>query len=309
MQMSRAGIKLALHPSGSLVAEWPLQCIRHYACEEGKFKFQVGRKAPLGEGLYVFQTADGDAMFEVLDYLIRAAAGQLVHPPPGLQQFGPTPGYHHLQHGPQATAPLRLQQGPPPALPSTLPPGRQVVPSGADGAHASHFAHRLSGDSHSGERAQLPIPASEYNTLDHGNSRDRPVQPPPALPGGPVYNRLNAVAAGPAPTAAAPAPIAGAPALMPQNGAAAHASKFAGARPGTGQESSELRVYGNLPVTTDASRPRSSNSDVNRYSGNSGEWKRLSGPESVARDYDQLNETFTDDLTYNKFYGVANRPV
>ena len=379
MQMSKAGIKLALHPSGSLVAEWPLQCLRRYACDVGKFHFEAGRKAPLGEGLYVFQTPDGDSMFEVLDYLIKAEAGQLVNPPPELQHAGPTPGYHHLNHntmtshstpaarpapamtsasaGASTISALPPPSRPPPALPTSpavVGPGSGTLPASprlvdllsltttsASSPHtmtttaslprfvpcdsSSLLQHHNNGIAARGPAQMPPQPQSEYNVLDRGlgvrplGTAAVTVVPAaktvtsPVESDGAVYNKLNLQPAVSMPAVPAHLSHSHSQHHLLQH---QHQQKMNGRRRSHGAlPAPDTHDYRNLPEPPPDNRPSSAmdgthptaaavSADGHALGATKPEWRRLSGPESVARDYDELTRDFQDDMIPNKFYGV-----
>ena len=64
-------ICLANSVNGTLLARWPLRCLRRYACDEGVFRFEAGRKAPLGEGKYSFLTDEEGVLFDTVEAMVK----------------------------------------------------------------------------------------------------------------------------------------------------------------------------------------------------------------------------------------------
>ena len=61
---------IPLQRTKSLLAQWPLTCIRMFECSEnGDFSIDAGRSAPMGEAQYIFKTAQGEdgQMYDLLD--------------------------------------------------------------------------------------------------------------------------------------------------------------------------------------------------------------------------------------------------
>ncbi|XP_062579648.1 AF4/FMR2 family member 4-like [Saccostrea cucullata] len=64
------GITLALQSTRSVLAQWPLKSVRYFeAGGQGKFMLEAGRVAPMGDGMYVFQTQKGkdNYIYDLLD--------------------------------------------------------------------------------------------------------------------------------------------------------------------------------------------------------------------------------------------------
>ncbi|XP_071096362.1 uncharacterized protein [Haliotis cracherodii] len=67
------GMTLALKQSRCIVAQWPIKSIRCYESSgRGLLTLEAGRVAPMGEGIYMFQTQPGDdsSMYDLLDRYI-----------------------------------------------------------------------------------------------------------------------------------------------------------------------------------------------------------------------------------------------
>lgn len=63
-----------------MIAQWPLKCIRCYESNSnGQFILEAGRIAPMGDGVYVFNTRTGEdnAMYDLLDKYVLAATAAL----------------------------------------------------------------------------------------------------------------------------------------------------------------------------------------------------------------------------------------
>ncbi|XP_072016053.1 uncharacterized protein [Amphiura filiformis] len=70
LHISPWGLTLALKRTKSLLAQWPLTCIRMFECSEtGAFSIDAGRSAPMGQAQYIFNTSEGDdgQMYDLLD--------------------------------------------------------------------------------------------------------------------------------------------------------------------------------------------------------------------------------------------------
>lgn len=64
------GVTLALESTRSILAQWPLKSVRYFeASSQGKFMLEAGRVAPMGDGMYVFQTQKGkdNYIYDLLD--------------------------------------------------------------------------------------------------------------------------------------------------------------------------------------------------------------------------------------------------
>ncbi|KAI8518258.1 hypothetical protein Bbelb_042750 [Branchiostoma belcheri] len=60
LHVSQWGVTLAQEVSRCVLAQWPLKSLRSYGAEEaGRFSFEAGRQAPMGQGVYVFNTHPG----------------------------------------------------------------------------------------------------------------------------------------------------------------------------------------------------------------------------------------------------------
>ncbi|XP_013418629.1 uncharacterized protein LOC106179514 [Lingula anatina] len=84
LHISQWGVTLALQVSRSILAQWPLSCIRCYEClTNSKFSIETGRRSPMGQGHYVFSTRPGldHSMYEILDQFVMKAAGLLEESP------------------------------------------------------------------------------------------------------------------------------------------------------------------------------------------------------------------------------------
>ncbi|XP_021376163.1 uncharacterized protein LOC110464966 [Mizuhopecten yessoensis] len=82
LHVSPWGATLALLSSRSVLAQWPLKSMRYFeASGQGSFLLEAGRVAPMGDGIYVFQTAPGDdsKLYDLLDQHIVDALGK-IHP-------------------------------------------------------------------------------------------------------------------------------------------------------------------------------------------------------------------------------------
>ena len=75
LHFTKWGITLALQKSRAILAMWPLKTIRNYEDSgHSEFTIEAGRRAPMGEGLYRFQTNVGidREMFNVVDAFVAA---------------------------------------------------------------------------------------------------------------------------------------------------------------------------------------------------------------------------------------------
>ena len=96
---------------GRLLVTWPFTCLRRYMSTKGRFTIEAGRRAPTGEGRFVFRTPQHDEVYKLLDSVIKSKAGQpkaggvtvekrdkSVASPPGRDSSTPTEGggYDHL---------------------------------------------------------------------------------------------------------------------------------------------------------------------------------------------------------------------
>ncbi|XP_064616938.1 uncharacterized protein LOC135480937 [Liolophura sinensis] len=81
--------------SRAVLAQWPLKCIRCYESNSnGQFILEAGRIAPMGDGVYVFNTRPGEdnAMYDLLDKYVLAATAALKGRHPNNQEQ-----FHDLQ--------------------------------------------------------------------------------------------------------------------------------------------------------------------------------------------------------------------
>ena len=70
IHVSKWGVTLALERSRAVVAQWPLTTIRTYeSADNNEFTFEAGRRAPMGQGIYTFITAQGEdnRLFDAID--------------------------------------------------------------------------------------------------------------------------------------------------------------------------------------------------------------------------------------------------
>lgn len=61
-----------------MVSQWPLTVIRSYeSTGKNKFSIEAGRRAPMGEGRYVFSTRPGqdEMVYQMIDKCVMKAAG------------------------------------------------------------------------------------------------------------------------------------------------------------------------------------------------------------------------------------------
>ena len=75
LHFTQWGVSLALQDSRAILSMWPLTTIRNYECSgKCQFSLEAGRKAPMGEGLFVFYTNIGQdvEMFNVIDEFVNA---------------------------------------------------------------------------------------------------------------------------------------------------------------------------------------------------------------------------------------------
>lgn len=75
LHFTKWGITLALQRSRAILAMWPLKTIRNYEDSgHSEFTIEAGRRAPMGEGFYRFQTNVGKdrEMFNVVDAFVAA---------------------------------------------------------------------------------------------------------------------------------------------------------------------------------------------------------------------------------------------
>ena len=62
-----------------MLAQWPLKSIRCYESSGGgQLSIEAGRVAPMGDGLYIFQTRPGDAngIYDLLDQYVMDTVGR-----------------------------------------------------------------------------------------------------------------------------------------------------------------------------------------------------------------------------------------
>lgn len=74
-QQQKTLIQFPSQRSRCLLAQWPLKSIRYYeASGAGQFTIEAGRVAPMGEGVFAFQTLlgdDGVAYDKVDNYIVN----------------------------------------------------------------------------------------------------------------------------------------------------------------------------------------------------------------------------------------------
>ena len=84
LHLNKWGITLALLACRSILAMWPLKTIRNYECgDHRQFQIEAGRRAPMGEGHFVFHTLVGqeDEIFKMLDgFIVSALHKKASHP-------------------------------------------------------------------------------------------------------------------------------------------------------------------------------------------------------------------------------------
>ena len=76
LHLNKWGITLALQRCRSILAMWPLKTIRNYECgEHREFSIEAGRRAPMGEGHYLFYASAGQhgQIFQKLDGFVVQA--------------------------------------------------------------------------------------------------------------------------------------------------------------------------------------------------------------------------------------------
>lgn len=91
LHISPWGVTLALQSSRRILAQWPLKSIRCYESScQGQFSLEAGRIAPMGDGLYLFNTQLGkdDQLYDLLDHHVVNALQKIR---PGQQTS------HHLE--------------------------------------------------------------------------------------------------------------------------------------------------------------------------------------------------------------------
>lgn len=79
LHFTRWGITLALQDSRAILAMWPLKTIRNYeSSQQCQFSIEAGRRAPMGQGVFVFNTNIGqdEEMFSVVDAFVTATLNE-----------------------------------------------------------------------------------------------------------------------------------------------------------------------------------------------------------------------------------------
>lgn len=79
IHVSPYGITLALQSNRAVLAQWPLKSIRCYESSGTcQLSIEAGRVAPMGDGLYIFQTRPGDAngIYDLLDQYVMDTVGR-----------------------------------------------------------------------------------------------------------------------------------------------------------------------------------------------------------------------------------------
>lgn len=71
-------VRLLSAQNGNQLVAWPFTCLRRYMSSRGKFSLEAGRRAPTGEGNFVFITSQHDEIYKLLDNVIKSQAGSSV---------------------------------------------------------------------------------------------------------------------------------------------------------------------------------------------------------------------------------------
>lgn len=165
-------IRLVSAQDGSQIVAWPFTCLRRYMSSQGKFSLEAGRRAPTGEGKFVFITSQHEEIYKVLDNVIKSRAGGTAQPPPPPRPIGlPIPvssphedSYDHLMSSPlKGITPAHsihpnYDQNPV----STLSQRRSAGPISDYASPYSHVKNRESVSS-----ARDIVPGEGYDTLIH----------------------------------------------------------------------------------------------------------------------------------------------
>ncbi|KAH3778080.1 hypothetical protein DPMN_179533 [Dreissena polymorpha] len=80
LHVSPYGITLALQSNRSVLAQWPLKSVRSYeSSEKGQISLEAGRVAPMGDGMYIFNTEVGvdNIMYDLIDRYVLDALEQI----------------------------------------------------------------------------------------------------------------------------------------------------------------------------------------------------------------------------------------
>lgn len=62
---------LVLHQRGKTPVRWPLRCLRRYGCDAKLFSFECGRRCATGPGVYAFQCARAETLFNLLQTRVQ----------------------------------------------------------------------------------------------------------------------------------------------------------------------------------------------------------------------------------------------
>lgn len=79
LHITKWGLTLALQDSRSILALWPLTTIRNYEYSgQCQFTIETGRRSPMGEGVYMFNTNIGqdEEIFKVIDAFVSASINE-----------------------------------------------------------------------------------------------------------------------------------------------------------------------------------------------------------------------------------------
>ena len=71
----------ALQSTMQVFGVWPYSSLRKYWGDKEKFGFRCGRRAPRGEGEFVFQTEQGEDIFRILERLIKVVSARPLEVP------------------------------------------------------------------------------------------------------------------------------------------------------------------------------------------------------------------------------------
>ncbi|KAF6018154.1 hypothetical protein EB796_023544 [Bugula neritina] len=73
LHVCKSGLTLAFQTSFSIVAQWPLNSVRNFeTVGDGCFRIEAGRRSPMGEGVYMFETKqnENDVIYHLMDKYI-----------------------------------------------------------------------------------------------------------------------------------------------------------------------------------------------------------------------------------------------
>ncbi|XP_031558385.1 uncharacterized protein LOC116294854 [Actinia tenebrosa] len=214
-------VRLISAQDGNQFVAWPFTCLRRYMSSRGKFSLEAGRRAPTGEGNFVFITPQHDEIYKLLDNVIKSRAGNNVPIPMppnqpakvqrsesmqstlSIQSVASTAvpeedGYDHLMCSPLAGfKPVHPVH---PNYDQNIIHSPQKTENQKSNNYEAPYGHMKNRESLASMRGQMSFDAkaSEYNTLDPekmtskipsstGKGNDilepsRPQKPPPPLP-------------------------------------------------------------------------------------------------------------------------------